>query len=130
MLSFKLATQGTAAPITDEDVQAQRRKELEEKVAMFSDVLDYDPDDALANYGKGQALLDLERFDEAEGFLKRALEKQKNHTMTYLALGKALNALQQFDEAKQILEAGIQVATRKGDLMPLKEMQTRLAGLN
>ena len=44
----------------------------------------------------------------------------------YLARGKALEYLDRSHEAEKVYRAGLEVASRKGDLMPLKEMEHRV----
>jgi hypothetical protein len=45
----------------------------------------------------------------------------------YLSRGKLLQQLGRQDEAADVLQRGIEVASRRGDLMPLREMEHRLA---
>jgi Flp pilus assembly protein TadD len=63
---------------------------------------------------------------EAAKHLARAVEVDKNNSAVYVPLGKALEQLERVDEAVAAYRAGMEVASRKGDLMPLKEMEHRL----
>jgi len=109
-----------------EDLAESKRKEAERKVVMFQRVLGIDPEDDIALFGLGSALLTLDRPDEAEPHLAHALRVSKNNSVAYAAHGKALERLHRPDEAVATYRQGIEVASRQGDLMPLKEMEHRL----
>jgi len=114
------------------DIEAERRKKEQatlERIGMFQEALKFNPEDPLGNFGLGTALLELKRFEEAVSPFQKVIQAQPKHTVAYLSLGKAFEGLQQSGNAEQTYQKGIEVAAAKGDLMPLKEMQTRLAGL-
>ena len=48
------------------------------------------------------------------------------NSAVYLARGKVLEALEQRGEAEAVYRLGMDVASRQGDLMPLKEMEHRV----
>ncbi len=103
-----------------------RREDAARKLAMFGEVLEIDPDDALALMGAGSALATLERHAEAEPLLARAVAAQPDNSALYLAHGRALELLGRGEEAVAAFRAGVAVASRKGDLQPLREMEHRL----
>lgn len=105
---------------------AARRADAERKLGMFAEVLAIDPDDPLALMGLGNALVALDRLDEAEPHLARACAVQKDNSAAFAGHGKLLERLGRSDEARAVFTAGVQVASRKGDLMPLREMEHRL----
>ncbi|MBE0565937.1 MAG: tetratricopeptide repeat protein [Krumholzibacteria bacterium] len=105
---------------------AARRADADRKLGMFAEVLQIDPDDPLALMGLGNALVTLERLEEAEPHLARACAVQKDNSAAFAAWGKLLERLGRTDEARAVFTAGVQVASRKGDLMPLREMEHRL----
>lgn len=105
---------------------ASRRQDADRRRAMFSEVLSVDPDDGLALMGMGQALLDLEDPAGADAHLSRALGLQPDNSPLYVSRGKVLELLGRTGEAAEIYRAGVAVASRKGDLMPLKELEHRL----
>lgn len=105
---------------------AARRADAERKRAMFSQVLEIDAEDPVALFGLGTALSTLERWDDAADAFDRATAAQKNNSAVYLAHGKALEQLGRTAEAEAAYRAGIDVASKRGDLMPLKEMENRL----
>ncbi len=66
-----------------------------------------------------------ENWDEAETHYARAASADASNSAVYLAHGKVLEALGRESDAERIFRAGMEVASRKGDLMPLKEMEHR-----
>lgn len=112
---------------------AERRRvrdEAIERIAMFKEVLEIDPVDPLATFGMGMAYIQLEDYEQAIPHLQRATEVQKDYSVAYLNLGKCHEFLGHLDAARDVYRAGIQAASRKGDLMPLREMERRLRGLS
>lgn len=103
-----------------------RREDAARRRAMYAEILDLDPEDSLALMGLGTALLDLEDFAAADEHLARALAAQRDNSPLHLARGRALEALGRVDEAADVYRAGVEVASRKGDLQPLKELEFRL----
>jgi Flp pilus assembly protein TadD len=104
---------------------AQKKADAERKKAMFSEVLEIDPEDPIALFGLGNALSVLGDWAEAEKVLSRAISVQKDNSAVYVAHGKALEALNREADALEVYRAGMAVASKKGDLMPLKEMERR-----
>ena len=112
--------------------EAERRhieEEAAERIAMFKEVIDIDPDDPVATYGLGKAHIQLHQYEEAVPYLFHATEVQKDYSAAYLDLGKCHEFLDHADEAIATYQQGIAIASRKGDLMPLREMERRLKTL-
>ncbi len=105
--------------------QEAQRKQLEDRVQMFHDALAHSPDDALGNFGLGSTLLELGRYTEAADALKKTVDLPTSQSAAYLKLGQAYEGAQQLEAAKAIYDAGIQVASRRRDLQPLKELEQR-----
>ncbi len=103
-----------------------RQQDAARKKAMFAEVLEIDPDDALALMGMGQALDTLDETEAAADYLQRALTQQDQNSALFASCGRVLEKLGRSQEAADIFQRGIAVASRKGDLMPLKEMEHRL----
>jgi tetratricopeptide (TPR) repeat protein len=106
------------------------RKEALERIGMFQEVLEFDPDDPLATFGMGSAYMQLNQYAEAVPHLRRATEVTKDYSAAFLNLGKCLEFLGRSEEARDAYRKGIEAATRKGDLMPMREMERRLKGLD
>lgn len=114
------------------DIEAEQRKKeaaLLGKITMFEDALKFSPHDPLGNFGLGSAYLELKRYSEAIAPFERTIQAQPKHSVAYLSLGKAFEGDRNFEKARDIYQRGIEIAAAKGDLMPLQEMQSRLAQL-
>jgi folate-binding protein YgfZ len=121
VLAFQNAARQQHAQQAQAESARQRQADLESKVAMFREVLDLDPDDPLAHYGLGCALMDLDRVDDALPLLARSVVLQPTHTPSHLAYSQALVKANQ--PAQDAIAAGIALARQKGDLMPLKALE-------
>jgi folate-binding protein YgfZ len=97
---------------------------------MFRQVLEIDPEDALANYGLGGLCLERAQYAEAVKYLEQVIQTDPQYAVAYLALGKAYKALDQKEKANSIWEQGIKIAAKKGELMPANEMQSLLHASN
>jgi len=117
---------GKDATKVDADLDASRRKDAARKKTMFERVLQIDPVDTVALFGLGSALLTLGDAEGAATWLARATEVDRSNSAVYAARGQALERLERWDEAVAVYRAGVEVASRKGDLMPLKAMEHRL----
>ena len=124
----QLAKDAVAQKKKDED-KAKSAEESEKRLDMFRQVLAIDPHDLLANNGIGTIFVELGRFDEALPFLHKAISIKPTHTVAYVALGKAYESLGQIDNAVKVYNSGIEVAAKRGDITPMKEMQGLLAAL-
>jgi folate-binding protein YgfZ len=114
---------------TLEIAQAQAetaRKGAERKLGMFARVLAIDSEDPVALFGCGTSHAVLEEWQPAADFFERAVEVNKQNSAAHLGLGKALEGLDQIPAAIAAYKAGMEVASRRGDLMPLREMEHRV----
>ena len=89
-------------------------------------VLEIDAEDGIALFGLGNALSTLGDWDEAIVAYARAEESDSENSAIYLAHGKVLEKVERFEEALSVYRAGMEEASRKGDLMPLGEMEHRV----
>lgn len=113
----------------EENDRAARLAEARERMDLYRQVLDIDADDLLANYGLGSIHVELCEHEQALPYLIRALSVKPSHTVAYLALGTAYEGLGRIEQALATYEDGIAMASARGDLTPLKEMQARSARL-
>lgn len=105
--------------------QAQEKaKERETKMAMFKEVLAFDPEDTLAGYGLGRIYAELQQWPEAIACFEKVLSVDPQHSVTYVALAQALKSMGQLEKARNIIDTGISVASKRGDLMPLGDLQS------
>ena len=125
-LQFEKAIAENMAKKTTENKVKQDLAEREQKISMFKQVLEIDPVDQVANFGLGSVYHDLKRYEEALPPLQTVVKEYKDYSAAYVLLGKTMEKLSRQDEAIQTYREGIAVASKKGDLMPLKEMQQKL----
>jgi folate-binding protein YgfZ len=116
-----------------EEMAAAERQRIQqdalERIQMFEEVLEIDIDDPLATFGMGAAYIQLSEYEKAIPFLEHATKVNKDYSAAYLNLGKCLEFTGRHEQARDAFRKGIEVATRKGDLMPLREMERRLNAL-
>jgi folate-binding protein YgfZ len=128
-LEFKQELDARQAEKAAAQERARLKAEAESRINMFLEVLDIDPEDPVATMGLGQAYIQLERHEEAIPYLETATRVQKDFSAAYLNLGKCHEYLDQKRDAREVYQKGIEVAGRKGDLMPMREMERRLKQL-
>ncbi len=125
-IQFEKMVEENQAKKAREKSAQQDQEERERQMAMFKEVLEIDPVDQVANFGLGTLYLDTGRYEEALTPLRTVVEHYPDLSAAYLALGKTLEHLSQKEEAADIYKKGIEAASKKGDLMPLRDMQNRL----
>ena len=96
---------------------------------MFRQVLEIDPDDALAHFGLGELALERQCLAQAVDHLEMAIAGDPNHTAAILALGAAREGLGDSEGARNTYERGITIATKKGDASSARKMQERINAL-
>ena len=125
-LQFEKAIEKNMAKKLEKKEAEQKKKEMEERVGMFKQVLEIDPQDQVANFGLGSIYLETERYQEGLEPLKTVIAAHQDYSAAYLLLGKTWEKLSNKEEAIETYKKGIAVASKKGDLMPLKDMQNRM----
>lgn len=126
-IRMRLAAREASQAFKQEEEKKKEQAEAKERMEMFRQVLEIDPDDLLANYGMGSCLIALDECEKAVEYLNKAIEVKPMHTVAYVDLARAFDALGRNKEAKEALNRGIDVASRRGDMMPLKTMQQHLS---
>jgi Flp pilus assembly protein TadD len=106
--------------------EQRKREDALRKKQMFEEVLEIDSEDPIALFGLGNVLSTLCEWEKAEKYYVRARAVQKDNSAVYLAHGKSLEMLNREADAVTVYEAGLVVASKKGDLMPLKEMERKI----
>ncbi len=79
-------------------------------------------DSALLRYSLGNELLKVGDADAAIAHLREALKFDDEYSAAWKTLGKALAENGNHLEAVDVLEQGIEVAERRGDIQAAKEM--------
>jgi Fe-S cluster biosynthesis and repair protein YggX len=88
-----------------------------------------DPNDEIAHFSLGRALLDAGQPADAAKALQRVIALNPNIAKAYQLLGDAQIKTGFKDFAIKTLTEGIHIAQRRGDLMPKNEMIKMLEGL-
>jgi folate-binding protein YgfZ len=122
-IRMRLAAKEATAAKSKEESKQQKEQETRERMDMFKQVLAIDGEDLLANYGYGSCLVELEQYQDAIPYLLKAISIKPMHTVAYVSLSKAYKGLGDKDKLCETLEKGIEVASKRGDLMPLKELE-------
>jgi folate-binding protein YgfZ len=125
-LQFEKAIEKNMANKLKKKEEEQKKIEMEERVVMFKQVLEIDPQDQVANFGLGSIYLETGRYEEGLEPLKTVIEAHRDYSAAYLLLGKTWEKLSNREEAIETYKQGIAAASKKGDLMPLKDMQNRM----
>jgi folate-binding protein YgfZ len=123
---FSTATDPGAARDLQEEAEAAQAKEAERRIMMFAEVLEFDPEDPVALMGLGKAHAELGQNGQADTYLAQALTAQPENSALYALRGKVLEALGRPEQAGETYRQGVEIASRQGDLMPLKDMEHRL----
>lgn len=112
-----------------EEAEKQKLAEIERKMSMFSQVLEIDPEDELANYGLADVYFVKDTPEKSIPLLEKVLKINPKYSVAYLLMGKCFIKLKQNEKAKSIFEEGIKIASAQGDMMPANEMQAKLSSL-
>ena len=96
---------------------------------MFQSVLELDGDDALANFGLGEVNYKKNNFKKANEYLEKVILLDSKHSMAYLTLGKSYEASGEIEKARSVYSLGIEIASKKGEMRPANEMQSRISNL-
>lgn len=109
-----------------EEEKKKKEADILRREGMFKQVLEMDADDTVALYGMGDIAFYRENFKEAVSYLERVVVLDEKYSTAYLLLGKSLEASGNLERAMQVYKKGIDVASKRGDMMPANEMQSRL----
>lgn len=104
--------------------------ELKRKKKMFQEVLELDKEDVPALFGYGKSCIELQEYNNAISPLSKVIRLQPDYSVAYLNLGKCYELKDDKKKAYDCYQEGILIAKKKGDLMPLKEMESRIAALS
>lgn len=99
----------------------------EERIEQFRKMAQANPDDDLAHYALGQALIDADRHEEAVNVLRHVIKLNAGYSRAYVLLGVAQETTGDVDAAIATFHAGYGAAMGRGDLLPANEMKARLA---
>jgi len=100
--------------------------ELLRREKMFLQVIEIDHEDTIALFGMADIFFKRKDFKSAIGNLEKVIEIDPKYSTAYLLLGKSYEVEGLLEKAKSTYKAGIIVASKRGDMMPANEMQSRL----
>jgi folate-binding protein YgfZ len=109
---------------------AEEHKKQEEEILrrekMFLQVLEIDEEDTIALYGTADIFFHRKDFQSAIKNLEKVITVDLKYSTAYVLLGKAYEAEGNIEKARSAYQAGISVASKRGDMMTANEMQSRL----
>ncbi|MDD4974289.1 MAG: tetratricopeptide repeat protein [Bacteriovorax sp.] len=104
----------------------KKEEEVFRREKMFLQVLEIDEEDTIALYGMGDIFFQRKDFQSAIKNLEKVIVVDSKYSTAYLLLGKAYEAEGDIEKARSVYQAGIILASKRGDMMPANEMQSRL----
>ena len=96
------------------------------RLAAFRSMVEKDPGSIMGHYLLGTELIKTGRFSEAAEALRTCVGLKEDYSAAWRDLGKALHAAGRLDEARAAWTRGIEVATKRGDLQTIREMEVFL----
>lgn len=100
-----------------------------DRIAQLRKLLRDDPNDELANFSLGSALLNMGQPQEAARHLQKVLALNGRSSKAHQLLGQAQEAIGETSLAIETLTNGYRVAHRQGDIVPMKIMEKSLRRL-
>lgn len=92
------------------------------RIQQFQKAVEQHPNNELAQFSLGQALLEADRAEEAGPCFQRVLAINGQNSKAYELLGTVQMRCGQKDLAIQTLTNGYRVAQRRGDMEPMNKM--------
>ena len=100
-----------------------------DRVAMLSEILTQNPNDAFARYGLAMEFSKSGDVERALDEFGKLLAASPDYTAGYFMAAQTLNRANRLEEAKTMLLNGIAAARRTGNGHAQSEMETMLAEL-
>jgi len=102
---------------------------VEQRIAQFTKMATDDPENDMAHYSLGGALMEAGRHAEAAGSYLRATQLNPTFSKAYQMAGQALIEAGQQSRAGEVLTEGYAIAAERGDLMPKKAIAALLESI-
>lgn len=102
---------------------------LDDRIAQFEHMAAADPDNDMAHFSLGNAYLQAGRHAEAAKSLEKCIELNPGMSKAYQLAGEAMINAGWADRAVAVLNKGHEVATSKGDRMPLNAIEELLRSI-
>ena len=100
--------------------------DLETRISQFQTLIESDPDNDMAHFSLGNALLQAERKAEAAASFVRCTEINPGMTKGYELAGRALIDAGESDQAREVLTKGYVEAVTRGDMLPKNAIEGML----
>jgi predicted Zn-dependent protease len=100
-----------------------------DRVAMLSEILEQNPNDAFARYGLAMEYSNQGATDEALSEFAKLLAVHPDYTAGYFMAAQTLVRANRTDDARKMLEDGIRSAMRTGNGHAQSEMEGLLSEL-
>ncbi len=100
--------------------------DLQTRIKQFQSLIESDPDNDMAYFSLGNALLQDEQFAEAGKAFERCAEINKGMTKAFELGGRAYLDAGDKDKALEVLSWGYIEATTRGDMLPKKAIEAML----
>jgi Fe-S cluster biosynthesis and repair protein YggX len=96
--------------------------DVEKRIAQFLNMAQADPENEMAHFSLGRALVDAGRHAEAAESFTRCTELAPTMSKAYQLAGEALIKIGKIDQAAQLLTRGYTISAERGDRMPMSAM--------
>jgi Fe-S cluster biosynthesis and repair protein YggX len=103
--------------------------DLDRRIAQFANMAQADPDNEMAHFSLGKALMDAGRHAEAAGSFVKCTELAPQMSKAYQLAAECFVKTGQVDMAAQLATRGYTIAAERGDLMPKNAMGDVLRAL-
>ena len=100
--------------------------DLDTRINQFRSLIETDPDNDMAHFSLGNALLQAERHQEAAESFVRCTEINKGMTKAFQLAGRAYIDAGNQDQAKEVLTWGYIEAVTRGDMLPKNAIEEML----
>jgi len=104
--------------------------ERTEQIARYRNMVQGDPDDDLAQFRLGQALMEDGQYSDAVASFERTLELSPGFSRVFQYLGECLIKEGRKEKAVEVLTKGWTVADERGDRLPRDAMAKLLVSLD
>jgi len=109
--SVSFAQETDAIDLFNKGQDAHQKGDLKSAIEFYETALKAVPEFPEAQLQRGNALLGLGRFGDAESAFRKAVELRDDWSLAHASLGNALVRLNKYDEAKAVLKKAIELDT-------------------
>lgn len=126
VLQMKQAMKNSGTKKEEADAEAKRMQLTRDRIELFEKALALNSEDPLANFGIGNAYLELKEYAKGIPHLEKSVAMQPNHLDGYVALGNCFEATGDKEQAKAMYQTGLDVASKRGDRSKIDWFTQRL----